>query len=109
MDLIDHDPAQAAEQFSGRRLAEEDGEALRRGEQDIRRLQPQLLADAGGGVSGAQADAERITGPGQERAEAAQMGTEILAGVVGEGLQGSNVQTTAAGGDRLLQELIEDR
>ena len=42
VDLIDHDPAQAGEQPLRHRLAEQHRHALRRGQQDFRRMAAQL-------------------------------------------------------------------
>jgi hypothetical protein len=93
MDFVENHPTDGAERGEPARLAEENAEALGRGEENMGRRGELLLARVAGGVAGTESDAD-----GRDTAvDGFEWGVEILLQVVGKGAEWRNVDGVDAG------------
>ncbi len=90
VDLVDDHPREAGEDLRRLRVGEHEGEGLRRGQQDVRRVDALAGALGGAGVGGAVLDADGEAELGDRRGE-------VAADVGGERLQRRDVEGVEAG------------
>ncbi len=85
MNLVDDEEAPLRQRRHPRVLAEQDGETLRRGDQDVRRLAPLRRPFLGRRVAGAHAHAHIV------KAELRQRSTDVLLQIVSQRAQGRDI------------------
>ena len=111
VDFVDDDGADVAEVLAGLACGEEDVEGFGGGDENVGRALEHLGALAGEGVSGADAGADlgaEIAAGGGELLDFSEGAVEVLLDVVGEGLEGGDVEDLRLGGEGAGDGLAEE-
>src|SRR5262249_16637241 len=90
-------------------VSQQQGEAFRRGQQDVGRTEPELSAIALGGVACSQGDVRKPRASAEERSDTGQMGTQVSPQVRSKRLQRRDVKNTHRGSGSREQERVEQR